>query len=460
MAVDYDLVIIGSSPAGIQAARRAAQLHARVALIDPVLLNPVLLDPLRTAPVSLPCTPAPALPIPCAQWHAAVTAVLGELQAPKVLAAQGIEVLAGPVEFFRKPHLGVRVNGRSLRSRAYLLATAAIPQIPSIPGIDAIPYFTVATIAPHLDTFTPEHRVVVVGGDPRGLEIAQALIRQKVQVTVIVASATILPDEDAAAVALLQAQLEADGIVLLTATAVTQMRQIADQVWVQAGNQAIAADAILLAPGHQPNLAKLNLEAAGVKWDPQGLPVNAHLQTTNPRIYACLGQWGSDYLEHLALQQAQIAVDNALFWPTKTVNLRAIPRMVQTAPEFLTVGLSTAQAQQRYRDVMILRQPLNTLAKAQWQGTTTGFCQLVVRRNGDILGAQVVGPAASELGGVIILAMQQNLRVQALATLALPLLTFAQIIPSTALEWQRLSRLQQPWRRDWLEEFWSWRRSL
>ncbi len=474
MAVDYDLVIIGNSPAGIHAAQRAAQFYARVALINPALAESPRTAPSRTGPfqagssqagrlqadpISLPCCPAPALPLPYAQWHEAVAATLGEFHAPKVLAAQGIEVIAGQAEFFRKPGLGVSVNGRSLRSRAYLLAIPSIPQIPSIPGIAAIPYFTVATIAPHLDTFTPEHRVVVVGEDPRGLEIAQALTRQKVQVTVIMATATILPEEDAAAVALLQAQLEADGITLLTATPVTQVRHIEDQVWVQAGNQAIAADAILLAPVHQPSLAALNLAAVNVKWHAQGLSVNSHLQTTNPRIYACLGQWGNSYLEHLALQQAQVAVDNALFWPIKTVDRHAVPRVVQTTPEFLAVGLSTAQAQQRYSDVMILRLPFNTLAKAQWQAATTGFCQFVVRRNGEILGAQIVGSAASEIGGAIILALQQKLRVQALATLAFPPLTFAQIIPTTALEWQRLRRLQRPWLRDWLEEFWSWRRS-
>jgi pyruvate/2-oxoglutarate dehydrogenase complex dihydrolipoamide dehydrogenase (E3) component len=448
MSVDYDLVILGSSPAGIHAALRATQFHARVALIDQGV-------------ALMGCLPSFwAAPAPIAQWYAALTADLTAQYAPSVLATHGIDVIAGCGEFVRQPQFGVVVGRRSLRSRAYLLATGTRPLIPDISGIDTVSYFTIDTIAPQLDKFTPDQRVVVLGDEPMGLAIAQALVRQQVQVTLIVATATVLPEGDGEAVGWLQAHLEADGMTLLTATAVTQVRQLGDQIWVQAGDQAIAADALLLAPRQTPNLQGLNLEAAYGPKPVLDLAVNAKMQTRHPRIYACFGQWQQHYLDHYAIQQAAIAVDNALFWPVKTVNQRAISYLVPTTPELLSIGLSEEQARQRYgEDVMILQQPFSTLAKVQWQGAPTGFCKLLVRRRGEIVGAQIAGPQAGELGAAIALAMQQNLSVQTLATLGLPSLACTQLIAATAQEWQRLRRLDSPWRRDWLEEVLSWLRS-
>ncbi len=454
MSADYDLIIFGHTPAGVQAALLAAQYQARVTLIT---------QGIDFAP-TLPCTPVP--PLPSDQWQPAVALTLAALNAPAMLAAQGIEVITARGEFVRKPRLSVAVAGRLLRSRAYLIASDTVALIPDIPGLKDVSYQTIATIAPQLDTLTPAHHVVVLGDEPMGLAIAQRLARQKVQVTLIVKTTTLLPAADPEAIALLQAQLEVDGIQLLTATDVTQVRQIQDQVWIQAGHQAIAADTLLVALGSSPNLEGLNLEAAAVSWSAQGIPVNAHLQTTNPKIYACPGRDRGDvtYLEHLAIQQAHIAVWNALFLPIKTLPAGAIARLVPTVPELLSLGLSETQAKQRYgRDICILQQPFSTLAKAQWQGDTTGFCKLIVRRNGQILGAHLFGAQAGELGGAIALAMQQNLSVQTLATLVYPASTFAAIIPATAAEWQR-QRQSQPqwpwnWRRDWLAEFFSWQRS-
>jgi pyruvate/2-oxoglutarate dehydrogenase complex dihydrolipoamide dehydrogenase (E3) component len=461
MPTAYDLVILGSSPAGIHAARQAAQYHARVALVTQNI------SPIAPLPVSAP-------PHPTAAWWPAVAEILATQQAPSVLAAEGIDVIVGEGEFVRKPVFQVVAQGRSLPARAYLLATGTVPKLPMWDGLAAVPYYTPVTIAPHLDQFTPGHRVVVLGDDPMALAIAQRLLSQKVQVTVIVASATLLPTEDAEAVDLLQAMLEAEGLTVITTTAVTQIRRIQDQIWVQAGEQVIAADALLLAPESQPNLQSLNLESAKVKSDANGLVINPKQQTTNPRIYTCFGldritPYAQDLLAH---RQADVALWNALFWPLKTVCTRALPRTVPTQPALYSLGLTEQHARQRYgKAVLVVRQSFNSLPLVQWKGTagqgtagqgtaTGGLCKLVTHRNGQILGAQILGPAAVELGSAIALALHHRLPVIALAQLATPAQSFAPILSHIALEWQRQRRAQTRWRQDWLEEFWSLRRSL
>jgi pyruvate/2-oxoglutarate dehydrogenase complex dihydrolipoamide dehydrogenase (E3) component len=269
----------------------------------------------------------------------------------------------------------------------------------------------------------------------------------------------ILPGADSEIAGLIQAHLEAIGIHVLTRTSISQIRPIQDKKWVQAGNRAIEADEILLATSQQPNLAGLNLEAAGLFWQ-KGFAVNAKLQTHNPRIYACLGQIDGDYAPHVAVYEAEIAVKNALFFPWFTASQQFLPRLVSTAPELAWIGLTEAQAVKRYgREAMVLRQRFETNQKAQVQGQTGGLCKLIVRRNGTILGAHLVGGEAGEWIGAIVLAMQQNLPIRTLANLSLPAPSFGEILRNTALEWERLRLERNPKRRDFLEWWFATRRS-
>ena len=112
------------------------------------------------------------------------------------------------------------------------------------------------------------------------------------------------------------------------------------------------------------------------------------------------------------------------------------------------------------KDVVVLRQPFKALMKAHIQDETTGFCKLLVHRNGTLLGAHIVGAQADELIGTIALAMQQKLKIQAIADLVLPSSSLAEIIHQTAAEWHRLRLQQNTKRQDFLEGFFNWRRSV
>lgn len=478
MSVDYDLVVIGGGRVGMSAAVRAARLRARVALVEqgvtlevPAAIDhAVLLDAghrirqLHSATeigLSTPSLAEPSLvSTRLVEWAQAVRTKVAAPRSPAVLSSLGIEVITDSGEFYRKPNVGFVVGGRALRSRAYLLAAlpyrSVLPDIDDGTALQAMGYLTPKTILQRLPTLQPSSSIVIVGPESAGVELAQALVRLRFQVTLIVRGACILSRADPEAACLLQAQLEADGVQVLTQTTVTQVRDIAGKKWVQtedwAGKPsgsslssrhlAIEADEILLATGYEPDATRLNLDAVNIRCGRGGIEVNRYLQTAHPRVYACT-QARDDNAPQWAVERARVAVNNALFLPVTTFDDRAIPSVVYTDPELAQVGLTAPEAVQQYgKDVVILRQTFKSLARAEVQGELTGFCKFVVRRNGRLLGATIVGPQASELIGTIALALQQQQSVQTLAKLVLPTGTLAEILSQTANEWQRL-RFQQ-----------------
>jgi pyruvate/2-oxoglutarate dehydrogenase complex dihydrolipoamide dehydrogenase (E3) component len=521
MTVEYDLIVIGGSPAGTYAALTAARLNARVALVEPQQVQKNWLNYGATYTQALAWIghiaqqlgDAPQMGIHCfapdstkqshmfsvqlteaMQWAQAVVDTCLEQNSPVILGSLGVDVMIGQGEFCRRPHLGFVVNNRRLRARTYLIATGSRPEVPSIDGLNTIDYFTpsdlwqeervkesrqgrqdeergeiVSSSSPSSvlsSSLSPKSRPVfkgnwfIIGGSPMSLELAQALVRLNCEVTLAVSTAQILPYEDPEASHWLQAQLEAEKIRVLTQSPVTQVRRIDEKIWVQAGDRAIEADAILLATGQQPHIETLNLEAVGVKFSPQGLVLNEKLQTTNPRIYACRDGVGDYPYPHFGRYEASIALKNALFAPLFKVDYRCIPHAIFCDPQVAQVGLTEAQARQKYgKDVFVVRQYFKTLEKAQISAQTSGFCKIIGRQNGIILGASIVGVQASELIGAIALAMQQKIKVKTLANLPHVSPTWSEIIHQTALEWQ-----QQRYRRNntlhhFLEVFFNLRRN-
>lgn len=483
MTVEYDLVVIGGSTAATYAALAAARLNARVALVENEPLQTSWLgqgaiythalaqvgrvaQQVRDAaqlgihfPIadSTEPPPVPSLQFSEAmQWTQAVVSTCSELNSSAVLASSGVDVITGVGEFCRLPNLGLIVNERRLRSRAYLIATNSRPAIPNIEGLETIGYLTPADIW-HQELLGSW---VVIGGGPIGTQLAQTLARLNCDVTLVVRGSHLLSKEDPEAASLVQAQLEAEGVRVLTQSPVTHVRQIEDKKWVQAGNRAIEADEILVATGQQLNIESLNLEGVGVKFNRQSLELNEKLQTTNPRIYACGDVWGGYQFAHIAQYEARIALKNALFMPVFKVDYRGIPWAIFSEPQLAQVGMMEAQARRRYgKDVFVVRQYFKTLDKAQLLGETTGFCKIVGRQNGQILGASIVGPDASELIGAIALAIRQKIKVNAIANLPYVSPTLSEITHKTAMEWQRQRLSRNKTLHNFLEGFFNLRRN-
>lgn len=389
-------------------------------------------------------------------WAKQVTHNAAESYSLNHLATQGVDVVLGQGEFVAKPRLGFRVNQRMLRSRTYLLATAGKPNIPDIPGLSLTGFLTPRTLA-KLSQIPP--RLVVIGGDPRGLELAQTFAQLGSQVTIAVQSSQILAQEDPEVSGLIQARLEAMGIQVLTQVDVIQAQKIAAQKWIQIGNKAIEVNEIFLAAGQQPDLDHLNLPGVGVALKRCSLQLNARLQTTNPRIYACGEAIGGYSLVHLANYEAQVALKNALYWPTFQVSYRGIPWALFSYPQVARVGLTEQQARWRYGNQVWVRQDdLKTLPRAMLAQETTGFLKLIGHRNGKILGASVVSPQASEIINTLALAIRQNLKLKAISAHPHVWLTFSEIIVQTAQAEIHQHRRDNQTLFNWIENLFLWRR--
>lgn len=479
MSVDYDLVIVGGTKAGFYAAEYSARLKARVALV----ISPTD-SSLNLLPKAFSHIGNVAKQVVSAhqfgiwqskgeenkileesffwreketwQWMKAAVSNWEEYQSPAVLAALGVDVIVGEGQFCPKPKLCFEVNNRRLISRNYLLAPATKPlSTTKIEGLESIGYFTPDAI----HEIKQPKSLIIIGGTPTGIELAQTFARLGCAVTLVVKSSHILPKEDAEAAFLVQGQLEAEGVRVLTDTEVSQVRKIDGKKWVQAGNLAIEAEEILWAAGCIPNVEKLNLESVGVRWG-RFIQVNEKLQTLNPRIYAC-GEAVSRYgLQFAGNHQAEIAVKNALFLPIFKVKYAWIIWGLQTDPQLARVGLTEAEAIKEYgEDLLVLRQYFKSFAASIISGETTGFCKIIVRRNGEILGAVVVGDQARELIYPLALAMREKVKVQALAELGGVSPAFSEIISQTAAEWGRLRLAGNRGLQDFLEGWFNWRRS-
>ena len=454
MTVEYDLIVIGASPEGIYAALTATSFNGRVALVEqPYVENPHLGNRILGNFAHLDH------PEEVKHRRSLILSTIAEGYSPAILADRGVDVIPEKGEFCSQPNLTFITKHRRLRARAYLIATGSVPRIPHGLGLEEVGYLTPLSLWDNL-SYLPQN-LVVLGGSPSALELAQSLARTGRNVTLVVHHNRILPQEDPEVSLLIQCSIEADGINIITGAPLTQVKEIEGKKWVQVGNRAIESEEIVIAGVRRANVEGLNLEGVGVGARGSGcILINEKLQTTNPMIYACGDVVGGYALSHLACYEAEIAVKNALFLPFFKVDYNSTPWAIFTVPQVARVGMTAAQAICYYgEEVEVVREYFKHIPYAQVLGETTGFCQFVIRDGGEILGAYIVGAEAAELIGAIALAMRHKIKLDQLGSF--PYLTLSQIIPQTRSKvWQGDPQRKQSvfWQNCW-ENLFIWRRN-
>jgi len=447
----YNLVVIGAGTAGLVTAAGAAGLGARVALIERRLLGGDCLN--------VGCVPSKCL----IRSSRAAVDVLGaedfgikipegvQVDFEKVMERMrrirsrisvhdsakrfqelGVDVFLGQARFISPD--AVDVEGKTLRFKKGVIATGARAVVPPVPGLNEAGFLTNETVF-NL-TERPE-RLAVFGAGPMGCELAQAFQRLGSQVTIIEQAPQFLTREDPDAARILSDAFRKEGIDVRLNTRVDRVgldgREKTIRLKTDGKESIVVVDEILVGAGRAPNVEGLNLEAAGVVYDPRkGVTVNDRLQTANPRIYAAGDVCLTHKFTHTADATARIVIQNALFMGRKKQSAITIPWCTYTDPEIAHVGMYERDAKGKGIEVDTFIRPLKEVDRAVTDGEEEGFVKVHVKKGTDqILGATIVARHAGEMISEITLAMAAGMGLSRIANVIHPYPTQAEAIRQT-----------------------------
>jgi pyruvate/2-oxoglutarate dehydrogenase complex dihydrolipoamide dehydrogenase (E3) component len=445
-----DICVIGAGSGGLSVAAGAAQLGVEVVLIERHKMggdclnygcvpSKALLAAARRAQMMRKAAPFGIVPTEPQIDHRAVLthvrqviAAIAPNDSVERFTGLGVKVIQAEGSF--KDRSTVVAGGYEIRARRFVIATGSAPAVPPIPGLDTVPFFTNETIfdAPG---FLPH--LMIIGGGPIGLEMAQAHRRLGSQVTVIEAAIPLVRDDEEVRDVVLR-KLAEEGVRLLDRARLERVDSHGGGVRVTVAKDGrsypLDGTHLLLAVGRRPNIESLNLDAAGVKHDRNGIVVNSGLKSSNRRIYAIGDVAGGPQFTHVANYHASIVVKNALFRIPAKADHATVPWVTFTDPEVAHVGLTEAAARTQYGSkINVLRWPYMENDRAQAERETEGFLKVVTNRKGKILGASMVGAHAGELIQMWSLAMQKGIDIKHMASFVSPYPTLAEINKRAAI---------------------------
>lgn len=423
----YDLIVLGGGPAGYVGALRAAQLGAKVAVVEMRELGGTCLN--------RGCIPSKAL-LHCARLletstsgrrfgvtmtaeanldgvrkHAercvkGLVSGVGQLfKARGVTHLKGRGRLVGPQEVLVTGDKGEEtVSGKYI-----LLATGSEPFVLPIPGSDSEGVFTSddAVTLPG-----PFEDIAIIGAGAIGCEFAYIYSRFGAKVTIVEMLERIVPNEDPDATDLLAKSLKKSGVRIELGAKCTRIEEAEGKrrlVFEQGGEEkAVAADAILMAAGRRALTKDIGLDEVGVAHDRGRVSVNEQLRTSVDTIFAagdCLRGIG---LAHQASHEAIAAVET-MFGEGGHMSYAAVPAAIFTYPQVASVGIREHEAKAQGIEVSVGSFPFSAIGKASAIGEREGFVKLVAdAKSGQLIGASAVGPEVTELLAEVTLAIQMG----------------------------------------------------
>ncbi|PYJ84240.1 MAG: FAD-containing oxidoreductase [Verrucomicrobia bacterium] len=467
----YNLVIIGAGTAGLVTAAGAAGLGAKVALIERHLqggdcLNVgcvpskclirssrAVADVRRSGQFGVKLSHDPEIDFGAVMERLRrLRAGLSRHDSAKRFRDLGVDVFLGEAHFAGPD--AVEVADKTLRFKKAVIATGARPVEPPVEGLKKAAYLTNETVFSLTEC---PRRLAVIGGGPIGCELAQAFQRLGSSVVLLHKHAHILDREDADAAEIIQQTFLREGIRLVLNCRIKLVTRENDgkniHLEARGKTETVTVDGILVGAGRTPNVEGLNLEQAGVSYDPRlGVKVNDHLQTTNPHIYAA-GDICLDWkFTHAADAAARIVIQNALFLGRKKLSMLTMPWCTYTDPEVAHVGLSEREARERGVALDSFVKRMSEVDRAIADGETEGFVKVHTRKgSAQLLGATIVARHAGEMIGEIALAMAGKLGLGTIANVIHPYPTQAEAIRKTADQWNRtrltpsVQRLLKTW---------------
>ncbi len=461
-----DLCVIGGGSAGLTAAAAARAFGASVVLIEKGKMGG---DCLNTG-----CVPSKSLIAAArhAQDGREASAFGVSFEAPRVnfgrihdhvgeiiasiapndsverFEGLGVVVIRGEGRFTDRRTL--EADGQRIRARRFIIAAGSRPAMPPIPGIDSVPFLTNETV---FDLTRKPAHLVVIGGGPVGLELAQAFRRLGSEVTVLEA-AEFLSRDDPELVDIALRRLENDGVVLRPHAAIKEIAPNGNGVAVtlsgQEGEEVITGSHLLVAAGRAPNIENLGLDAARIRAGKAGIQISRSMRTSNRRVYAIGDVVGSLRFTHVAAYHAALVIRATLFGLRVREDKTLIPWCTYIDPEIASVGLSEAAALKRHPGkAKIIRWSYGDNDRARAERRTDGLVKLITHRNGRILGCAIVGPWAGEMISLYAYALANRLKIGSFLKFIAPYPTLTEMARRIAVEHYR-DRLGSAFVRRWL----------
>lgn len=442
-----DLCIVGAGSAGLTVAAAGRSLGLSVVLIERGRMGGECLN--------TGCVPSKAL-IAAARHADAVrrAAAFGvEAGPPRIDPAKvfahvraAIDTIAPHDSEARFTGLGARViresarfvdpdtmeaGGLRIRAKRFVIATGSRPRLPDVPGLGDGPVLTNESV---FDLSAIPERLLVLGGGPVGLELAQAFQRLGSTVTVF-QKGRALPKDDPEAAALVAARLASEGVRIHENSTVVRIERDGSGVGVVLGDGTrVSGTHLLVAAGREAVVEDLACAAGGVAVGPDGIVTDDARRTSNRRVYAIGDCAGSFRFTHWAGYQGGLVLRTILTrWPHRENRALAVWSTF-TDPEIAHVGLTESEARARHPGrVAVYRAPFASNDRAVAEGATDGFVKLIVGPRGRIVGADLVGRGADELAATVALAISGKLRLGAFAGMVAPYPTLTEALKRAAI---------------------------
>lgn len=438
-----DICVIGAGSGGLTVAAAAASFGVDVVLIEK--------DKMGGDCLNYGCVPSKALISAAKHAHAmrdgqefGISGTLSAVDFKKVhdhvhdVIAQiaphdsverfeglGVRVVQEAGRFIDKDT--VRAGDHEIKARRFVVATGSAPAILPIDGLKDTPFFTNETIFSNDEKL--DH-LIIIGGGPIGMELAQAHIRLGSRVTVVEA-AKVLGRDDPEMAKVVVDQVRKDGVEIIEGAPVLTVRKTGSGVDVdmKVGQEprTVSGSHLLVAAGRSPNVDGLGLEQAGIAYTKRGIQTDKGLRTTNRRVYAVGDVAGGPQFTHWAGYQAGLVLRSILFRLPVTENRDLLPWVTYTTPELAHCGLTEDEAKKRYGGVKSLSWPFSGNDRAQADRNTEGMIKVVLAKNGRILGADIVGHNAGELISMWALAISQKMKIRAMTGFVAPYPTYSEI---------------------------------
>ena len=448
MKYDYDIIIVGGGAAGLTAAKTAKGFGKRVAILEKE-------DRLGGECTWTGCIPSKTL-IKTAQvaWHTKhmdtyglrsknpieldletvmpyVRAIIAEdykSHTPEVIRHEGIDVLFGAVEFINGHQ--ITLDNRPISFGNAIITTGSHPFVPSLPGLEDVPYLT------NENLFSLERlpqSIIILGAGAIGAEMASALNRLGVKVTLIEMHDRILPKEDEEVVALVADTMAHEGVIIISNARAKKVEQHNNMVTVTLENkdkttEKIQAERILITVGRRPNIEGLHLEQLGIKINKYAIETDRLLRTCVKNIYAAGDVVGPYQFSHMAWYQGMVAARNASIpFFKKKINYDHVAWVTFTAPELARMGLTERQAREQIGDITVFRKPYKDIDRAVTDRTTNGLAKYIVNKKGILVGAHIAGARAGELVDELQFAVNQKIPFYTISNVIHVYPTYAEI---------------------------------